>query len=506
VLIARRGLLRLGAAASGFAAPKLVEAQALPPARTYGTYGSAQRTEASRWLDFGVSVKEFKAVGDGVTDDAPAFQSMCNYIQTSNKLIPIIIPPGRYYLKSSVALPTISTPGILKIIGLGAELYSDKAIHLLDRLPTSHSDNQVKFGQCTYHIEDISFTGSRIANQVGLALGGVYTPVVERCYFTDLDIGLAGLSCLNGTWRNLMFADCLRYPMILESGVGNYSRLGWDDSNDQSQSNVNLVQSCRVYGDPGQVASYTFHGSDSIRMHQCISEGAGANFDVLFDYGDSTTVKFFEVDGLHSESASTKCYFRIRAAGLVNIRNVFRQTPAALLDASGSNVATFRFHGWPYIGAMPAGGVGARWFYHTNGNGIAGPEAGANSSGSVYEFDQMPVDDDWQNNVTNPTYWENNSLGLVRICTYRGANGGFSEYNDGQRTFHALNSPLTLDAYQGLAFGSDTTISNPNIMTGAGVPGSTRPIGSIFIRTDGTVGATIYVSAGGGTWNAIAGV
>lgn len=48
--------------------------------------------------------------------------------------------------------------------------------------------------------------------------------------------------------------------------------------------------------------------------------------------------------------------------------------------------------------------------------------------------------------------------------------------------------------------------SGPTITTGAGVPAATTPRGSIYLRTGGGVGTTLYVSQGGGTWNAVAGV
>lgn len=44
------------------------------------------------------------------------------------------------------------------------------------------------------------------------------------------------------------------------------------------------------------------------------------------------------------------------------------------------------------------------------------------------------------------------------------------------------------------------------INSGTGAPSATRPVGSIYMRTDGTTGARLYVSAGGGTWAAVAGV
>lgn len=48
--------------------------------------------------------------------------------------------------------------------------------------------------------------------------------------------------------------------------------------------------------------------------------------------------------------------------------------------------------------------------------------------------------------------------------------------------------------------------TGPTWYTGTGLPGATAPIGSLYSRTDGTAGATLYISRGGGTWTAVAGV
>jgi hypothetical protein len=48
--------------------------------------------------------------------------------------------------------------------------------------------------------------------------------------------------------------------------------------------------------------------------------------------------------------------------------------------------------------------------------------------------------------------------------------------------------------------------SGPTWTAGTGAPSSTQPNGSLFSRTDGSTGSRLYVSAGGGTWNAVAGV
>lgn len=48
--------------------------------------------------------------------------------------------------------------------------------------------------------------------------------------------------------------------------------------------------------------------------------------------------------------------------------------------------------------------------------------------------------------------------------------------------------------------------SGPTWTTGSTAPASTQPVGSLYSRVGGAVGATLYVSRGGGTWAAVAGV
>jgi hypothetical protein len=50
------------------------------------------------------------------------------------------------------------------------------------------------------------------------------------------------------------------------------------------------------------------------------------------------------------------------------------------------------------------------------------------------------------------------------------------------------------------------TFAGPTWTTGSAAPAATAPVGSLYSRVGGAVGATLYVSRGGGTWNAVAGV
>ena len=44
------------------------------------------------------------------------------------------------------------------------------------------------------------------------------------------------------------------------------------------------------------------------------------------------------------------------------------------------------------------------------------------------------------------------------------------------------------------------------VRSGAGAASGIQPKGSLWLRSDGGIGSTVYVSQGGGTWNAVAGV
>jgi hypothetical protein len=65
---------------------------------------------------------------------------------------------------------------------------------------------------------------------------------------------------------------------------------------------------------------------------------------------------------------------------------------------------------------------------------------------------------------------------------------------------HWNNNADTLDGVLVAPAGGITWTS------GSGAPVATAPLGSLYSRTDGAVGATLYVSRGAGTWNPVAGV
>ena len=74
--------------------------------------GSVQRSVQSKLRDV-VSVKDFGAVGDGVTDDTAAIQAAINASST------VVFPPGKYLITSTITFPTAAPYGGGRLIGAG---------------------------------------------------------------------------------------------------------------------------------------------------------------------------------------------------------------------------------------------------------------------------------------------------------------------------------------------------------------------------------------------------
>jgi hypothetical protein len=105
-----------------------------------------------------------------------------------------------------------------------------------------------------------------------------------------------------------------------------------------------------------------------------------------------------------------------------------------------------------------------------------------------------------------------------QICLYSGAPYGFGvtaariNYNVPGSSTHAF----VVGGVDAASVNSGGVISNglvqiggtsgPNWSQGSAAPAFTAPVGSLYSRVGGAVGATLYVSRGGGTWAAVAGV
>lgn len=107
------------------------------------------------------------------------------------------------------------------------------------------------------------------------------------------------------------------------------------------------------------------------------------------------------------------------------------------------------------------------------------------------------------------TAWNYAGAGMTNFINSHGTGaGGFSFYNVASSLSATPTLLATLDASGDLTASGVLTIGTgaATVNSGTGAPTATRPVGSLYMRTDGTAGARLYVSAGGGTWAAVAGV
>ena len=127
-----------------------------------------------------VSVKDFGAVGDGVTDDTAAIQAAITFARqqpsgTGRK--PIYVPEGTYLISGTISIPNISILGdgslasIIKYTGNGSAIYCEAG---------------------EIFIRDIAIDGSTAGvNAVGLEMNdnSIYSEI-SKCSFNGLAVGL----------------------------------------------------------------------------------------------------------------------------------------------------------------------------------------------------------------------------------------------------------------------------------------------------------------------------
>jgi hypothetical protein len=101
---------------------------------------------------------------------------------------------------------------------------------------------------------------------------------------------------------------------------------------------------------------------------------------------------------------------------------------------------------------------------------------------------------------------------IKHVELYEGAGYGFGvtaaqlNYNVPAAAIHHFYVGTTHVAQIGPAGISTGVLGGPAWSSGTGAPAATAQIGSLYSRVDGAVGSTLYVSRGGGTWAAVAGV
>jgi len=132
-----------------------------------------------------VSVKDFGAVGDGVTNDSASFQAALNYCKTA--FLALIIPAGTYLLNTSI---TVSSFAGVEIIGEGINITKLRKTSAGDMLTLTNCSRGT--------ISGIAFDGTGMSSGNGIVIDGTTSGVItirnnQFAYFPDSGLYINGL-------------------------------------------------------------------------------------------------------------------------------------------------------------------------------------------------------------------------------------------------------------------------------------------------------------------------
>jgi hypothetical protein len=144
--------------------------------------GAVQRTALSKMREF-VSVKDFGAVGDGVTDDSAAIQAA---IDSAGQNITIVYPEGTYFIGSTIDLEVQQHH-----MGLNATIKVNSNTVAFQRT-TDGFPGRVKFS-------DLRFEGTLLTGKALRIVNNTPFVQLENCYFTDFSraVEMSGSYCSN---------------------------------------------------------------------------------------------------------------------------------------------------------------------------------------------------------------------------------------------------------------------------------------------------------------------
>jgi hypothetical protein len=303
--------------------------------------GAVSRTIPSKLKDI-VSVKDFGAAGDGVTDDTAAIQAASLYCNTTNTK-ELLIPKGIYLISATIDF------GAIRVKGEGLYWQGNYATEL--RANTANilvCKNGAKFSNLVINGNGLAYWGW-LATQTR---GGCDSIEVVRC--TEYGVILGGAQ--NGAYFNL---NCRfnKYGLVLANGARNNNFYNFTSSVESGPNydNATTAMRCILYlidtSNPrgfGLTTSVTTGGNDRNNFFGGISETFTnastyvietqnpSNYTANAAGGGTTTFYSYEFDSGNSVLLTDSTFY-----GNFNFHNIYagwKDDSTAFSSGSGGTV------------------------------------------------------------------------------------------------------------------------------------------------------------------------
>lgn len=232
----------------------------------------------------------------------------------------------QYQSKGDIVLPHRE---LLVIDGKGCKLVLGKASNGFTT-PVNDQDQAMVHANYRYRIKDFaSIKGGRKAIDLQATLGSI----VENCHLdAQTEVAVDLRFCLLARLSNLRITNPRNMGVVVRQG-------DWKGANGfNSQSNSTVLEQVRVYCMSTTTAAFTILNTNGVRMTDCVSEGAGCDYDIFLSAtldgnedrpANNSVVKSFSLSGFHVEHEVRKAsiYVNMPAMSTVNLENVYWNSP-----------------------------------------------------------------------------------------------------------------------------------------------------------------------------------
>ncbi len=298
----------------------------------------------------------FGAKGNGIVDDAAAFQKMFNYLGSSNvNSYQVGFINRNYHIGQTVNLPPSFKASdqfsALNIQASGVSFISGVINGpLFQRVHTSFSELQNMLSGYRLIWEGGNFrTTSTAEGSVALKIFAMYGASIKDARFSGFDTAVVARFMLKSTFDNLFFNSIRSVGILGASLSGIVTGAGTSNS----AFNLNIITNCRFFHGSGAFASIMLLAADQTVVDRVVSEGNIApQYNFYYDYQNSSGVQIntFRNIWIETNGGGNTSNFYLRTQGTIILDRIQRIHPDTIFVANLSSTALLKIENMPYLG------------------------------------------------------------------------------------------------------------------------------------------------------------